>query len=120
MSNCFDPDRDLHSIGPDLGPNCLQRLIFINPIHAGYFFMILLSYLLIFFFKINFFKTFFQEHYQIAKGLDPYQDRITFGPDLGPNCLQRLSADNNSHHKQEFCISFCFSKIDLVILKFHM
>ena len=26
MSNGLDPDQDLHSVGPDLGPNCLQRL----------------------------------------------------------------------------------------------
>ena len=26
MPNCFDPDEDLHSVIPDLGPNCLQRL----------------------------------------------------------------------------------------------
>ena len=26
MSNCLDPDHDRHSVGPDLGPNCLQRL----------------------------------------------------------------------------------------------
>ena len=25
-SNSLDPDQDQHSIGPDLGPNCLQRL----------------------------------------------------------------------------------------------
>ena len=25
--------------------------------------------------------------------LDPYQDRRSVGPDLGPNCLQMLSAD---------------------------
>ena len=27
VSNSLDPDQDRHSIGPDLGPNCLQRLI---------------------------------------------------------------------------------------------
>ena len=26
MSNSFDPDQDRHSVGPDLSPNCLQRL----------------------------------------------------------------------------------------------
>ena len=25
MSNSLDPDQDRHSVGPDLGPNCLQR-----------------------------------------------------------------------------------------------
>ena len=26
VSNCLDPDQDQHSVGPDLFPNCLQRL----------------------------------------------------------------------------------------------
>ena len=26
MSNSLDRDQDRHSVGPDLGPNCLQRL----------------------------------------------------------------------------------------------
>ena len=26
MSNSLDPDQSLHVVGPDLGPNCLQRL----------------------------------------------------------------------------------------------
>ena len=34
------------------------------------------------YFKINFFKKFFQEYH------------LSVGPDLGPNCLQMLSADN--------------------------
>ena len=28
--------------------------------------------------------------------LDPDQDQPSVGPDLGPNCLQRLSADDKS------------------------
>ena len=27
MSNSLDPDQARHSVGPDLGPNCLQRLL---------------------------------------------------------------------------------------------
>ena len=26
MSNGLDPDQGRHIVGPDLGPNCLQRL----------------------------------------------------------------------------------------------
>ena len=26
VSNGLDPDQDLHSVSPDLGPNCLQML----------------------------------------------------------------------------------------------
>ena len=29
---------------------------------------------------------------RVSNGLDPGQDRLNVGPDLGPNCLQRLSA----------------------------
>ena len=48
------------------------------------------------FLKINLFKNFYQEH-RVANGLDPDQDRHFVGPDLGPNCLQSLSADDKSH-----------------------
>ena len=50
------------------------------------------------FFKINFFKNFFQEHNQsrVSNGLEPNQDRHSVSPDLGLNCLHRLSADDRS------------------------
>ena len=60
-------------------------------LHAGYFFFLSSAD----FFKINFLKKFFQEHYiRESNGLDPDQDRHSVGPDLVPNCLQRLSADD--------------------------
>ena len=37
----------------------------------------------------------------MSNGLDPDQDRPSVGPDLGPKCLQKLSADNTSHPQQE-------------------
>ena len=43
-----------------------------------------------FFFKISFFKKLFQEHSGV---FDPDQAQYSVGPYLGPNCLQRLSAD---------------------------
>ena len=36
----------------------------------------------------------------MSNSLDPDQDRQNIGPDLGPNCLQRLLADNKSLQKQ--------------------
>ena len=33
----------------------------------------------------------------MSNNLDLDQDRHFVGPDLGPNCLQRLSADEKSH-----------------------
>ena len=32
----------------------------------------------------------------VSNSLDPDQARQNVGPDLGPNCLQRLSADDTS------------------------
>ena len=33
---------------------------------------------------------------KVSKSLDPYQVRtVNVGPDLGPNCLKGLSADDN-------------------------
>ena len=40
-----------------------------------------------------FFKIFFQT-IRVAKGLDPDQEWRSLGPDLGPICWQRLSADD--------------------------
>ena len=33
----------------------------------------------------------------MSSSLDPDQDRNLVGPDLGPNCLQSLSADDKRH-----------------------
>ena len=41
------------------------------------------------FFKINFFKKFFQEYHQSVKELDPDQARRFFGPDLGPKLFEK-------------------------------
>ena len=53
-------------------------------------------HVLIFFSKLSsFFKK--KNHIQSAKRLDQDQDRHYVGPDLNPNCLQRLSADDKGH-----------------------
>ena len=46
-------------------------------------------------FKINIFEKLFQE----SNNLDPDQARRFVGFDLGPNCLQRLSADDTSRQR---------------------
>ena len=56
----------------------------VNSLHAGQIFILLLSSD---FFKIYLFKKFFQERYQSVKRLVP---------NLGPNFLQRLSAEDKS------------------------
>ena len=45
----------------------------------------------------------------MSNGLDPDQDRHSVGPDLGPNCLQRLSAENKLPlARKELNIEFLF------------
>ena len=38
----------------------------------------------------------------MANILDPDQDQHSIGPDLGSNCLQRLSADDSSRQRLKF------------------
>ena len=61
-----------------------------TALHAGKLFMHLCPLL-------NFFEKLFQKYHQSVKRfvLDPYQDRHFVGPDLGSNCLQRLSAQTS-------------------------
>ena len=46
------------------------------------------------FFKINFPKNSFRNTIRVPNSMDPDQARQNVGPDLDPNCLQRLSADD--------------------------
>ena len=49
------------------------------------------------FFKIKLFRiNSFRNTIRVSNSLDPDQARHFVGPDLGPNCLQRLSTDNKS------------------------
>ena len=48
------------------------------------------------FFQNQFFEKLFQEYNQGVKSFDPDQARHFVGLDLGPNCLQKLSADDTS------------------------
>ena len=42
----------------------------------------------------------------MSKGLDPDQDQLSVGPDLGPNFLQKLSADNTLVDKRVIKLFF--------------
>ena len=46
-----------------------------------------------------FLKNSFRNTSRMPNSLDPDQARRFVGPDLGPNCLQRLSADNTSRQR---------------------
>ena len=55
---------------------------------------------LLIFFKIIFFEKFFWEYtIRVSNNLDPDQARHSVRPDLGSNCLQRLSVDNTSRQR---------------------
>ena len=44
----------------------------------------------------DFFQNSFRNIIRVSNCLDLDQDRQFVGPDLGPNCLQRLSAEDKS------------------------
>ena len=46
--------------------------------------------------KKNLFQNILSDHHQSVKLFHPNQDQHSVGPDFGPNCLQRLSADDRS------------------------
>ena len=48
-------------------------------------------------------KTTFRNTIRVSNSLDPYQDRHSGGPDLGPNRLQKLSADAKSKGHNVMC-----------------
>ena len=79
----------IHSFQDDLSSeNCIQTLQpYALTLHDVYFSCF---YCCLLFLEINFFKNFFQKHYQSVKIVWTKID-----PDLGPNCLQKLSADDN-------------------------
>ena len=47
-----------------------------------------------FFSKVTISKNSFRNTIRVSNSLDPDQDRRSVGPDLGPNCVERSSADD--------------------------
>ena len=55
----------------------------------------LLFFFVVFFKDLNFFsKTSFRNTIRVSNNLDPGQARRFVAPDLNPNCVQMLSADD--------------------------
>ena len=52
---------------------------------------------LVTFFKLIFYLVSFRKIIRVSDCLDPDQYQHSVSPDLGPNCLQQLSADDKSH-----------------------
>ena len=48
------------------------------------------------FFQNQLFQKIISGKLSVSNDLDPDEDRHSVGPDLVPNCLQRLSADDKS------------------------
>ena len=55
-----------------------------------------------FFSKSSFWKNSFRNTIRVSNSLGPDQARQFVGPNLGPNCLQRLSAENTSIGNSSF------------------
>ena len=53
----------------------------------------------VFFSKSTFQKNSFKNTIRVSKRLDTDQAQCYFGPDLGPNCLQELSADDTRRQR---------------------
>ena len=53
-----------------------------------------------FFSKLTFSKNYLRNTIQVSNSLDLDQAGHFVGPDLGPNFLQKLSADNKNSHYQ--------------------
>ena len=63
-----------------------------------------------FFSKTVFLKHSFRNTFIVSNSFDPNQDLHLVGPDLGPNCLQRLSADKESHCWHGNRLTFVYNK----------
>ena len=69
----------------------------VNPLPTGQLCMFLSSG--IFFSNSTFSKASFKNAIRVSNILDPGQVRRFVGPDLDPNCFQRLSADDTSRKR---------------------
>ena len=57
-----------------------------------------------------FLKNSFRNTIRVSNSLDPDQARQNVGPDLGPNCLQRLSADKNVCRERSGSVVECLTR----------
>ena len=60
------------------------------------FFVVSGFFFFFFFLNLLFLKKYFRNTNRVSNSLDPDQVQRFVVPDLGPNCLQRLSADDKS------------------------
>ena len=86
VSNSLDPDQARRFVGPDLGPNCLQRSSAEKATLKAVDYSLTKG-------RIPLFILMDYPIHRVSNSLDPDQARHFVGPDLGPNCLQRSSAE---------------------------
>ena len=61
--------------------------------------------------KLKFSNNSFRNTIRVSNSLDPDQARHFVGPDLGPNCLQRLSADDTGSDKELSMFTYYFFRV---------
>ena len=66
--------------------------------------------------KLTFSKNSFKNNIRVSNNLDPDQDRHFVGPDLGPNCLPRLSAKNKSPLTRKELNKYAQVRLEALIL----
>ena len=74
----------------------LLQMFTINSLHAGYMFLFMLLLSSADIYQKILYKKSFGNTVRVSNGLDPDQARRIVGPDLGPSCLQKFSADDKS------------------------
>ena len=75
------------------------RVILLSLCRLGNFFNDFLLSADFFYLKLTFSKNYFRNTIRVSNSLNPDQARHFVGPDLGPNSLQRLSANDTSMQK---------------------
>ena len=82
-------------------PSCPPPgMAFLQLFASSVIFHVFLSSTFFSFSKLSSFLNSFKNTIRVSNGLDPDQDRHSVGPDLDPNSLHVLSADDKSCHWQ--------------------
>ena len=86
---------ECQTVWTQIRPDILSGLIWVQTVFKGYQQTTLVgNFQNHFFLKISFRNTI-----RVSSSLDSDQARHFIEPDMGPNCLQRLSADNTSRQR---------------------
>ena len=78
-----------------------------NPLSTHWVIFMFLSSADVFFSISTFLENFFQKYHQNVNSLDPDKTQRVAEPDLGTNCLQRLSVNDNSRQPKGLHVNGC-------------